>query len=393
MGDKSSNNVEPSLSDPALIKLDILLPIVQRAYSEQITEILDYSSSQLSGGIGGGSIYRFSGQGRVKGELANWSVILKILKPGGKGESDTNITDWSYYKREADAYHSGCLSDLPGGIAAPRHLDITEFRDGTSWLWLEDIRDSLEQWTLEDYGRVACDIGHFNGAYLTGTPLPQQPWLSSNWIRSYISLSSSAMEPLHNSLDNPLIRRWFPGNMSDAFFRLWNQRDVYLDAMDQLPQTLCHLDLFRRNMFLMNNVSSRKQTVAIDWAFVGIGCIGADISPLVIASLAFFEVGLDKVHELDQIVFDGYLEGLRQAGWQGDPRQARLGYLIAKLRYDFSEINGWLSGVFDENVRHIIEQAFGHPLGEIFDYFAALTNVISYLDDERSKLMNKLNYG
>jgi hypothetical protein len=73
------------------------------------------------------------------------------------------------------------------GIAAPRHLGISEFRDGTCWLWLEDIRDDLEQWTLEDFGRVARDIGRFNGAYFAGTPRPQYLWLSSNWIRSYVT--------------------------------------------------------------------------------------------------------------------------------------------------------------------------------------------------------------
>ena len=392
MSEKSSNNVDLHLSDPALIKLDILLPIVQRAYSEQITEISGCSSSQLSGGIGGGSIYRFSGQGRVKGELVDWSVILKILNPGGKGENNANITDWNYYKREADAYRSGWLSDLPEGIAAPRCLGASEFPDGVCWLWFEDIRDSVEQWTLEDYGRVACDIGHFNGAYLTGTPLPQWPWLSSNWIRGYVSLSAPAIEPLRNSLDHPLIKRWFPGNTSERFFRLWNQSEVYFKVMNQLPQTICHFDLFRRNLFLRNDVDPRKRTIAIDWAFVGPGCIGADISPLVIASLAFFEVGLDKARELDQIVFNGYLNGLRQAGWHGDVRQVRLGYLAANIRYSFGEIGGLLSGVFDDNVRNIIEQAFGHPLGEIFDYFAMLNDATSFIENEGNQLMKALDY-
>jgi len=391
MSDKSINNVGPSSSDPTSIKLDYLLPIIQRSHGGKLTGINNWTSTQLNSGIGGGAIYRFSGQGHINDETVNWSMILKILKPSAKGWDDTALSDWSYYKREADAYRSGWLSDLPNGIAAPCHLGITEFPDGTCWLWLEDIRDSLEKWSMQDYGHIARDIGRFNGAFLTGTsPLPQQPWVSSNWIRGYISMNIPAMEPLRNSLDNPLVRHWFPGNTSDEFFRLWNQRETYLNAMDRLPQTMCHLDLFRRNMFLVNNVLARKQTIAIDWAFAGIGCIGADISPLVIASLAFFEVGLDKVHELDQIVFDGYLEGLRQADWQGDPLQARLGYLIANLRYHFSETNGFLSAVFDENMRNTIEQAFGHPLSEVFDYIAATKNAVSYLDDERSKLMDKL---
>lgn len=272
-------------------------------------------------------------------------------------------------------------------------MGTSEFPDGICWLWLEDIRDSLEQWTIQDYGRVARDIGQFNGAFLTGTPLPQHSWVSSNWIRGYISLSAPAMEPLRNSLEHPLVRRWYPGNASDDLFRLWNQREVIFNVMDQLPQTMCHFDLFRRNLFLVNNVNIHNRTIAIDWAFAGSGCVGADISPLVIASLAFFEVGLEKARELDRIVFNKYLEGLHQAGWQGDPRQARLGYLIANIRYSFGEIGGWLSGVFDNNVRNMLEQSFGRPLGEIFDYLATLRDALSFLGEERIQLMNELNFG
>jgi len=392
MSEKSGNTIDLPLSDPALVTVDTLLPIVQRAYAEQITEISEFSSSVLSGGIGGGSIVRFSGLGRAKDESVDWSVILKILKPGAKGEIDTNINGWNYYKREADAYRSGWFKELPGGITTPQFLGISEFPDGVCWLWFEDIRHSLEQWTLEDYRRVARNIGLFNGAFLTTSPLPQQPWFSSHWIRNYVALSAPAIEPIRNSLDHPLIKRWFPGNSSQRFFRIWNQREMLFNIMDQLPQTICHFDMFRRNLFLTKDPHSPERTIAIDWAFVGYGCIGADISPLVLASLAFFEVGPDKARQLDQIVFDAYLDGLRQAGWHGDARQVRMGYLAANIRYHFAEIGGFLAGVFDDNIRHMIEQAFGHPLGEIFDYIAMLEETVAYLEEEQNQLITALGY-
>ena len=197
---------------------------------------------------------------------------------------------------------------------------------------------------------------------------------------------------LHNSVDHPLVKRWFPADTIDNFFHLWEQREIYFNVMTQLPQTICHFDFFKRNLFLLENNKLHDHTAAIDWAFIGPSCVGADISPLVIASLAFFEVPLNQVQELDQIVFNGYLDGLQQTGWHGDPRQIRLGYLIANLRYPFGQIDGWMAGVFDDNVRSMIEQAFGHPLGEIFDYIAMLRSATSYMDDERDMLMDELNY-
>ncbi len=391
MDDRSSHHSEDHAPDPTSIKSDILLPVVRRLAGRQISGIRDWTCTPIGGGIGGGSIYCFSGA--ADGMAERWSVILKVLSPGTKGGDDTHVSDWNYYLREAEAYRSSWLGELPGGIAAPRQFGTIYFAEGVCWLWLEDIHASREQWTMEDYRLAARDIGTFNGAYLAGTRMPAYGWFSSNWIKKYVSISAPAMDPLRNSLDHPLIRRWFPGNTGEAFFQIWDRREAHFTLMERLPQTICHFDLFRRNLFRMDNAAAGKETVAIDWAFTGPGCIGADINPLVIASLAFFEVGLERTGELDGNVFEGYQEGLRQAGWQGDIRLARLGYLLATIRYLFSEIGGWFSAVSDERARSSIEQAFGHPLGEIFEYIAAMRNAIAYMDEEKSRLIEQLGLG
>lgn len=66
---------------------------------------------------------------------------------------------------------------------------------------------------------------------------------------------------------------------------------------------------------------------------MGRGAIGEELVPLILSSSALFEVDLDLIPELEDIAFDGYLTGLRDAGWQGDPRQVRLGYTAASLRW------------------------------------------------------------
>lgn len=389
MDEHNQQSSEGSSPDIAAIGLDALLPVLRHAYDDPSASIKNWKLDQLSGGLGGGAIYRFSGQGQILGTTRGWSVILKVLKKAG---GSPNSVDWNYYRREADAYGSGWLNELPGGIVAPRYFGAVDYPDGTCWLWLEDIQGTKSQWTMDDYGQVARNIGKFSGAYLT-SHLPQpQTWMSSTWIQKHVDSSGEGMKILHNSMDHPLVKRWFPANTIDNFFGLWEQSATYFNVMTQLPQTICHFDFFKRNLFLLENNQLHDHTTAIDWAFIGSGCAGADINPLVIASLAFFEVPLDKARELDQIVFNGYLEGLQQTGWHGDPRLIRMGYLIANLRYTFGQIDGWMAGIFDNNVRSMIEQAFGHPLGEVFDYVAMLRNATSYLDDEREKLMSDLNY-
>jgi hypothetical protein len=188
----------------------------------------------------------------------------------------------------------------------------------------------------------------------------------------------------------PWARRFLPEHDTDQFFHLWAQRGFYLDALDRLPQTICHFDLFRRNLFARRTADGDYQTVAIDWAFVGRGPIGADLNPLVWMSIALGGIEMDKSHRLEEIVLEGYLEGLHEAGWQGDPLQVRLGYTAASVRYLFPELGRWLAFIRDESLRAALEQQVGLPIDDIFDSMARMRrHLISKLDEAR-ELMDTL---
>jgi hypothetical protein len=181
--------------------------------------VINWEYEQIHGDIAAGTaIYRFSGQGRDQGQITPWSLILKIL---WSGVGSANASAWDYYKREADAYQSGWLAGLPGGLAAPRCFGIIDQPDGTCWMWLEEVKEEIDsQWPLEYYGVVARHLGHFNGAYLVDRPLPSWPWQSSDWIRHYVEQSTPAMEPLRAAQASPWGRRWLPEEDSDKFFHL-----------------------------------------------------------------------------------------------------------------------------------------------------------------------------
>ena len=367
-----------------------LTPLVQSALDSKTVEVVRWEFKQLHGGIGVGTgIYRFSGQGRDGGQSIPWSLILKTLRPEG-GSPD--VSAWNYFKRETDAYQSGWLDDLPGGLAAPCCYGVADHPDDTCcWMWLEDIQDiSASQWPLEHYGVVARHLGHFNGAYLVDRPPLSSPWLSSDWLRHYVDQSAPAIEPLRDAVKLPWGRRWLPEENRDRYFRLWAERDLYLDALDRLPQTICHFDIFRRNLFARKTVDGDDQTVVIDWAFVGRGPIGADLNPLVWMSIAFGGVEQDGVQEFKEAVFGGYLEGLREAGWRGDPQLPRLGYTAAGARYMFPELGRWLALILDESLHAEMEQRSGFPMGETFDSVARMRRLLFRELDEARDLIGIL---
>jgi hypothetical protein len=386
VGEKS----ETPTAQSAAIDRATLAPLVQSALNSETVDVIDWECTQLHGGLGAGTaIYRFAGQGREQGQTVPWSLILKTLHPQIPADAPSA---WNYYKREADAYRSGWLADLPGGLAAPRCFGVLEHPDGTCWIWLEDVRDEIgPHWPLEHYRVVARHAGQFNGVYLVDRPLPSWPWLSVGWMRQYVEQAAPALPLLRDSLDHPLVRRAWPGDAIDRFFRLWEERDLFLDALDRLPQTICHLDVFRRNLFACKMADGGDQTVAVDWAFAGRGAIGEELVPLIQASVAFYEVGPEKAQALEEIVFDGYFEGLRDAGWRGDPRQVRLGYAAASLRYRCGgELGRFLPILLDESLHDIAQQTFGRSVGEVADFWAYVGHLFDGTIDEARALIDAL---
>jgi hypothetical protein len=381
--------LEKQTAQLAAIDRATLTSLVQSALGSKTVEVIDWECKQLHGGIGiGTAIYRFAGQGRDQGQTVPWSLILKTLHPQVPADDPSA---WNYYKREADAYQSGWLADLPGGLAAPRSYGVIEHPDGTCWIWLEDVTDKVApSWPLEHYRVVARHAGQFNGAYLVDRPLPSWPWLSSGWLRQYVEQAAPALPLLRDSLDHPLVCRGWPGDASERFFRLWEERNLFLDALDRLPQTLCHLDLFRRNLFARKTADGDDQTVVIDWAFAGRGAIGEELVPLVWASVIFNEVDLAQAQALEDVVFEGYLEGLRDAGWRGNPRQARLGYTAASLRYRLGELNRIMDMILDESQHFFAEQVFGSSMEELADRGAQVDCLVDNLTDEARELIDTL---
>ena len=210
--------------------------------------------------------------------------MRKWLRPpaGGPGFSlsGNDPGAQTYWKREALVYGSGLLGDLPAGFSAPRCYGIDERPDGFV-LWLEDVADAVEgKWSLARYGEVARHLGHFNGAYLAGRPLPDAPWLCRDMLR----------------WREPLVARSGTGSPSCARDRACNEGGPATSSTARtgsgpsasaisrhwpVPQVLCHNDADRRNL-LVREGSGGAETVAVDWAFLGPQAVGTDALTLAV---------------------------------------------------------------------------------------------------------------
>jgi hypothetical protein len=406
---------------------DALVGVVRTATGQDVDRIEDVRVVRLHGGTGtSAGVYRVSGAawpsrrrggpGRPpisvpgggegaaglpaadrRGRL-RWSLILKVLRPpdgSGRPAHALRPSHHQYWKREALAYASGLLSDLPGGIAAPRCPAVAEQADGSVWVWLEDLGDVAgEQWPMSQYGLVARRLGRFNGAYLCQRPLPDAPWLSRRWARGWSGPWADAVAALPSAREHPHVRRLCPDDVADGIARVWAEREAFLDPLEGLPPSFCHLDAFRRNLIarpVTPGAHGGEATVAIDWEYCGIAAVGEDLAPLVGATLLFLEVDPAEAATLDQVAFDGYVQGLRDAGWTGAERVVRFGYAAATgTRYGIAASTvPWLLQL-QEFRSERLAQVMGRPIDEIIDRWPAAVRFVLQLADEARALRRTL---
>lgn len=181
------------------------------------------------------------------------------------------------------------------------------------------------------------------------------------------------MAELGTAVDHPLVGQVYPPRVVDVYTRLWEERDASYALLAQAPQVFCHLDAFRRNLFVRQGPAEREETALIDWGFAGIAGIGEELASLVAASVLYMAVPADEAPQLQGTVLASYLKGLGDQGWDGDQDLVETGYRIATgLRFGVGLVRQLLVILRDEQLHPYLEQLIGRPLEEIVVNLAAM---------------------
>lgn len=365
----------------------MLTPPVQSMLQQTSTELIEWRCQPITGGTGEGvGLWRVAGTARRQDEIADWSLVLKIIGPQASGAT---LGDWNYWRREACVYESDLLTHLPPDLTAVHCYQVVEQPDGTVWLWLADLGPQDEsKWSATTYWQAGRALGQFNGAYLNGKPLPDQPWISRRWLHQWLD-RAPGMSQLAMLADQRRVQRLYPPDVWQGYQTLWNRRLSLLAVADRLPQTFCHRDAFPMNLLLRNDKNNSAHFTAIDWAYAGIGAIGEEVAALVFAEVTLLrQIPLSVAQENGAAAIAGYLQGLRDTGWQGNEDLVYCGYLIAALlRFGVGMVAVSLNIVTNPTVDEWAEAAYGYPLDDMIEYWVDVARWRLQLAEELYQLL------
>jgi hypothetical protein len=377
------------LSDLNTITAEMLTPMVRSALRRGDVDIAEWHYEAFGHSLDEvygqeRSIIRFSGTALERDRQDRsvpWALVLKIVTTPGTPDDSTCPDNGD---RESLAYTSGLLHGLRG-LRTPRCFGVMERPSACAWLWLEDIVDEIgREWPAERYSLAARHLAQFNAAYPASRGDLSHAWLSRSPLRNIVSEVSGAVERVFDMLGNPFVAQAISPVSAAALVALLRDSAAWLDALDRVPQALCHWDAHRANLFSRTAEDGGIETVAIDWAGVGWGPIGSDLSRLLSTTVNFFGMHVDTLPALDAALFEQYLEGLRESGWEGDHRIVRFGYTATSAIRLLDRTAKALHLASDVQARGAFERAAGLPFGSIAEKFRlTLPHYLSHADEAR----------
>jgi hypothetical protein len=195
-------------------------------------------------------------------------VVKRLAAPQELDPAELrNPRHFAYWRRAADVVATGIVTHTPG-LRSPRMAAVEEDEDGITLTeeWVEDASNS---------GLLAAHaLGRFAGAHLAAAP-----WLARNQLRD-------RMARVERNGGWPTLARTTVADVAD---HLWARRTELMSAVDVLVQVPQHGDPAPANL----PGREGDDVVAIDWATVGTGPVGADLGYYALAAREELEPLLD----------------------------------------------------------------------------------------------------
>jgi hypothetical protein len=354
----------------------------------RVTPLAHRIINQVTAGL-----YRVEGDAWDDDERLAWALVVKVLQgriesPESPFPPSQDPTHWNYWRREALVFDSELRERLPVGLTMPACYAVEAIGDDEIHLYMEAVVGApAEQWSTARFALAARQLGRFQGALRAGVTIFDAPWASRGWLRSWVTGPNEADEELledarawrHPSLAalhgaRPMVRR------------LLAERVALLDAQDAAPRTLCHLDCWSANLLSRPGPGTEAETVVLDWAMLGVDALGVDPANLIFDTVWMLRVDALRLPELATAVWNGYVDGLHEGGWQGDMRLVRYAF-TASIALRFGMWSFGLVRLAQDPTRHAeIADRYGETIETVLRARAAVVAHALVLSSEALEL-------
>ena len=261
------------------------------------------------------------------GRTAVRKQLRKPVDSTGPWAASTDPRHWNYWRRELEVYQDDELRKqlADAGLVLPA-AEVEEHADGAVLL-MEDIDGTPgTEFSLAEHAALARACGRWQAR-----PAGERTWTSNGFLRDYSTTRDVPWGLMNDDTawQQPLIAEHWPPGLRSAWLHLLTHRDELLDLVACLPRARCHLD------FWVSNVIQRPtgELALFDWAFTGDGALGEDLGNHIPDAVFDLFWPAERLPELAQTCIANYLDGLREAGWRGDPDQVRLAVMASGVKY------------------------------------------------------------
>jgi hypothetical protein len=138
---------------------------------------------------------------------------------------------------------------------------------------------------------------------------------------------------LSEKRDHPLVVESLSSIGIDRVSGLIEDQRILIEESDSFPRSVAHGDCHARNLFADHQDPNRQVTYGIDWASIFVAPPGIDAGAMVGGSLAWKRDEFDAVLGSELEIFESYVLGLQEAGWDGEIDSVRRTYLSAMAPY------------------------------------------------------------
>lgn len=280
-----------------------LLQALSNMLGVQISDAT-YETELLQGGDVG-EVYKVSGKAMTSDGSHPFALVLKKQKKWDR-HGDTEC-----WRREYEIYRHGLDQGLLQTIKLPRCYHLEESGEFTH-IWMEYIE-----------GKTGDNIIHAPELTLAAEKLGElQAAFHKNgqhdlpYLRSFPAIRSSfdlwwghTKKALASEIEG------FPEELRNTLNDYAARADSLLDAMDNLPLTICQGDFYHDNIIFKPRLEG-EDIYVIDWDCAGYGRMGEDAVDILMEAFVYSDRDVSLMPDFKKSIIDGYLRGVQKGGME-----------------------------------------------------------------------------